>query len=630
MQDPYGAFRRDLVSSLRLSAQAARKLAPVSGPSGQTTQVDPVDYVPLDTSGVGDFPWEWNNLGTFNAETWNFLNTIASKTSRGAIRLTAGFTTWYFNIISATAYLWTDKDQADVNKHLIAARMAQGQLINTYQSMFAPISPADKQTAATALGASTVSNLTYVVDYQIAFRWSGREAAGLPPLTASEIRSGPLASLFAHAPTNAQQTFLPTLKAALGHEQDWARQIDRLWNLSRSIRDAAANTQAPDVANHSGMYTVDRTGNTVVRHSFAVSPPVEDIRSQLSSSATIEVTFSAKRTAKGQTVVNMAGKPAASVPAGVVSVAPNKGAARDLFAHDGSGDRAEVKIIYHGPAEITVAATPFAQADPDTTTGWYFEHPIVQAATNQALNVPRGYHFQIPVGGGHGLGANVGTVQKLLVCRAVTLQVVYPKGDLGRLSKSVPTGSKTSASLMGEVHLKSSAHQSVKTQVQTDQKSGAPSLVLTAGPPGDADTPGPRAHVIGARVTHPFPKIATALQKARPPPPTPHSGAQFGLEGGAVAAPATGGALVALYERAFGDITPAQLAAVQAPDPLAFVLHHVLGLDWSGRGRANKPALTLAEMRGARNLRSLFPEMPLAGAEVLTELHAYLSASNPP
>ena len=623
MQDPYGAFRRDLVSSLRLSTQAARKLAP----SGQANPLDPVDYVPLDTSGVGDFPWEWNNMGTFSAETWAYLNTIASRTDKGAIRLTGGFSTWYYNIISATAYLWTDQDKADVNTRLAAARTAQGQMISAYQSMFAPISPADRQTAATALGLTTVSNLTYVVDYQIAYRWSGYEAAGKPPLTASEIRASPLASLFVHAPPNAQAALQPSLQAALSHEAAWATTVDRLWNLSRFIRDAADSTASPALTNQSGMYTVDRNGNTDVRHSFAVSPAVEDIRAHLSSSATIQVTFSARRTAQGDTIVNMPGKSGAVVPAEVVSMTSSKGTPRDLFAHDGAGDRAEVRITYHGPAEITVAATPFAPSGAEKTTGWYYEHPIVEAATNKVKNVPAGYHFQIPVAGGHGLGAHVGTLQKLLVCRAVTLEVIYPNGDLTRLSKSAPTGTSTGASLMGEMHLQASSHQSVSTQVQTDKQTGAPTLVLKAGPPGSADTPGPLAHVIGARITHPFPKVAPALQKA----PSMHqfstSTAQIGLEGGATTRPATGDALVALYERTFGDITAAQLKAAKATTNLGFVLHHVLGRAWSGRGRAGKPALSVADMRAARNLRSLFPEMPLEGAEVLTELHTYLSST---
>lgn len=285
-----------------------------------------------------------------------------------------------------------------------------------------------------------------------------------------------------------------------------------------------------------------------------------------------------------------------------------------------------MRITYHGPAEITVAATPFAPSGAEKTTGWYYEHPIVEAATNKVKNVPAGYHFQIPVAGGHGLGPHVGTLQKLLVCRAVTLEVIYPNGDLTRLSKSAPTGKSTGASLMGEMHLQASSHQSVSTQVQTDKQTGAPSLVLKAGPPGSADTPGPLAHVIGACITHPFPKVAPALKKTSSVRPFVKPNAQIGLESGAIAKPATGDALVALFEKDFGDITPAQLTGVKASDKLGFVLHHVLGLEWSGRGPDGKPALTVTEMRKAHNLRGLFPQMPFEGAGVLTELHSYLSS----
>ena len=126
MQDPYSAFRRDLVSSLRLSAQATRKVAAGRGGGGMapTAHVDPVDYIPIDTSGVGEFPWQWNTFGTFNADTWTFLNTIAMVSDQGVLHLTGGLTTWYYNVISATAYLWTDADRTAITKHIANSNAA--------------------------------------------------------------------------------------------------------------------------------------------------------------------------------------------------------------------------------------------------------------------------------------------------------------------------------------------------------------------------------------------------------------------------------------------------------------------------------------------------------------------------
>lgn len=618
MPDPYHAFRQDLVSSLRQSAQAARAPTKPGLLGAPPPQLDPADYIPVDTSGVGEFPWEWDNLGTFNANTWTFLNTTATKSDQGFVQLKAGLTTWYFNIINATAYLWTDADRATLNTHLSAAQQAQEQMISDYQSMFTPISPADKQTAAAALGLSAVSNLTYVVDYQIAYRWSGHEAAGLPPLSASDIRAAQLDTLFAKAPPKAKQALLPSLRAALKHEEDWATHIDRLWNTSRAIREAVDNTHQPDVTNQSGMYTVDLSGNTIVRHSFAVAPSVSDIRTKLSSPHTMQVSFSANRTAQGDTVVAMTGSTPSQVPEAVIATQDGKGTNKTLFAHDGTGDRAEVTITYHGPAEITVTATPFGQKN---ATGWFYEHPITEAATNQARNISTGYQFQIPISTVQGGSTGAGLLQKLLVCRQVTLAVVYPNGDLQRLSQSVPTGAGVSATLMGELHLKHSPDHPVTAQVQLDQATGAPSLVMTAGPPGTAGTPGPLAHVIGARVNHPFPQIAPAIRHGTP---ELHLLATNALTAAPESTPVN--ALVTAYERIFGPIPASQLSATGSATKEAFITDHVLGAEWSGQQKAGKPALTLTRMRAARNLRSLFPDMPLAGAALLTELHSYLGS----
>ncbi|MBY5934720.1 hypothetical protein KUV51_17060 [Tateyamaria omphalii] len=617
MQDPYGAFRRDLMSSLRLSGQAARQVARGRASAIPNAQFDPAEYVPVDTSGVGEFPWQWDNFGTFNAQTWNFLNTVAAKTDTGALHLTGGLTTWYYNIISATAYLWTDDDKTDVAKQLSNARSAQSQLIQDYQSLFAPVSPADRQAAASALGVSAASTLVYIVDYQIGYVWSGRQASGMPPLTASQIRAADLGSLFANAPGAAKSTMLPGLQAALQYERAWATQVDLLWNRSRSIRDAAENTGVPDVANQSGMYTVDRSGANVVRHSFSVKPSVNDIQTALSSSHTMEMSFSVQDSGAGDAIVSVPGKTAARVPRSVLAVTPHKGVARDVLSHDGAGDRADVRVTYHGPVEITVGATPFAQ---ERATGWYYEYPIVEAAMNQAQGKSAGYQFQLPVGAAQFGATGVGTLQKLLVCRSVTLEVAYPNGDAARLANSAPTGAGAKATLLGNMHIAASSKHAAVAQVRTDAGTGTPSLVLNVGESGAGGTPGSLAHVIGARISRPFPTVAPAVQSAIVAPML------FAMPLSKAAPPAPASvALVQSYERLFGPVTSARMKKAGAQTPLAYILHHVLGSEWSGTAARHMPPLTMQQMRAARQLRLLFPEMPLEGAEVLTELHAYLS-----
>lgn len=85
--------------------------------------------------------------------------------------------------------------------------------------------------------------------------------------------------------------------------------------------------------------------------------------------------------------------------------------------------------------------------------------------------------------------------------------------------------------------------------------------------------------------------------------------------------------MVATYERIFGAISAAQTGPLGSGRKADFILRQVLGADWSGRESAGQPPLSLDDMRAARNLRSLFPDMSFEGAALLTELHAYLAAT---
>ncbi|KIC48175.1 hypothetical protein RA29_16585 [Tateyamaria sp. ANG-S1] len=605
---------------MRLSSPAAQHIqgGPQNGKQKKTAPTPP-EFMPVDTSGVGEFPWQWNNMGTFNAQTWAFLNTFAARAPSGMLRLIPGLTTWYYNLISATAYVWTKDDRARIDTHLKDARAAQSQLIQAYQSMVSPISPADKQTAATALGLNAASTLIYVVDYQIAYIWSGRKDSGLAPLTVSEIRATPMDSLFTGAPAAVRKVLKPLLEAAFQNEEAWAAEIDSLWNMGRAIRHAADNTFAPGVANDSGMYTIDRSGVTDVRHSFTVAPSTVEIENTLSSSKTITQSLSMRDAGSGSALVSVDGAQAARVPQSVVKLRAHKGAPKDVLAHDGAGDRAEVRITYHGPAEITVSAQAFA---PTHGTGWYLEAPITQAARNQSGTTKTGYQFQLPVDTAQLQAAEMSLLQRLLVCRAITFEVVYPNGDPTRLAKSIPTGPGSSATLMGDVHVSANSKHAAKAAMQTDTQTGAPSLVLKLGEDAAGGAPGPLAFVIGAQVHRPFPTLDPAMRRkakfqqllALPPNAAPV----------ATEHTSPGDALVAVYEGIFGTITSAQLQHAGVKTALDYVLTYVLGTQWSGTAARHAPPLTVAQMRSALMLRALFPEMPLEGADLLTELHAFL------
>jgi hypothetical protein len=85
--------------------------------------------------------------------------------------------------------------------------------------------------------------------------------------------------------------------------------------------------------------------------------------------------------------------------------------------------------------------------------------------------------------------------------------------------------------------------------------------------------------------------------------------------------------IISDYQTTFGTITSDDLRTAAVPTKQDYVISHVLGSQWSGRG-AEKP-LSYREMANARNLKALLPKMPAAGDQVVTDVTIYLNLMQP-
>jgi hypothetical protein len=203
------------------------------------------------------------------------------------------------------------------------------------------------------------------------------------------------------------------------------------------------------------------------------------------------------------------------------------------------------------------------------------------------------------------------------------VQVLCPKGDAQRLKASVPIGLKVSATLLDGINVTGGPRQSHVITLENDPKRGTPIIVLKTEDGGQTGTPGPFAHVIGAQIYGPSVgdgspskrKRSMKMKHFNPPGTTLHHATPEGSRKN----------IVTVYERIFGPISQDQISSTQFSTKSEFIEIHVIGGEWSGRLKAILPPLALSEMRLAHNLLSLFPDMPLEGAEVLTELQEYLS-----
>jgi hypothetical protein len=617
MQDHYHALKKDLISALNLSMPKAQSGLSTILKSATPRLQESKKYTPVISSGLDKFPWQWSQLGTFNAATWDFLNHIATS-EQNFISLTPGLTTWYYNVISATAYLWTDEDRATIDSLLADSSRYQNDIISGYFTIFKTIDPLEKKTAAAALGLEAINGLTYIVEYLIGFQWSGRQAAGLTPLSAAELRETNLDALFIKAPQNAYKVLLVPMKKMFTYEKMWALKIDDLWNKSTSIRNAADNTHSPELSNESGMQVVAYDGVNAVRHSFKVSPSVNDIRAQLASKTTMKVTLSAQQSTQSDAIVSVRGAKSMRVPTSFLTLEHKSGMSKPLLLHDGTGDEALINLTYHGLAEITIKATAFSWQN---STGWYYESPLKQAAMNKAQNSFQGYQFQLPVS--YDLASGSGFLETLLICRAMTVEVVCPKGNFERLAQNIPTGSSVSATLFDTVKLKGAPAQPLIATIAKHKSSGAPSIILTSVDEGLSNTPGPLAHVIGATIYQPCKDLSASIKQHSP------KTLKTAVATKSLIADTKRNqeqALVSVYEQVFGLIKPKQLIAAHASNKFNFIIEYIFGKEWSGCLKRNTAPVTVSAMQKARNLRELFPQMPIAGSKVMTKLHEYLSS----
>lgn len=619
MQDHYDALKKDLISALNLSMPQSQSHSSSLLKSAVPSLQKPKKYSPIISSGHDKFPWQWNKLGTFNAATWSFLNNIATYSAQDFISLTPGLTTWYYNVISSTAYLWTDEDHATIDSLLASSLRYQEDIISGYFAMFKAIDPLEKKAAALALGLDTINGLTYVVEYLIGFQWSGRQAAGLEPFSNAELRETNLDTLFVKAPKNAREVFLTPLKKMLAYERKWTLKIDALWNMSISIRNAADNTHAPALSNESGMQVVAHDGVNAIKHSFSVLPSVSEIREQLSSSTTMKVTLAAQQSTADDATVSMQSASSVRVPTSFLTLKHKSGRSKALLLHDGTGDKALINITYHGLAEITIKASAFSW---QKATGWYYENPLTQAAMNRACNIELGYQFQLPVS--YDLTSGSGLLESLLICRAVTVEVICPNGDLEKLAKNISADSNVSATLFDSVKFEGSTEKPLIAKVTKHKITGAPSITLTSANVENSTILEPLAHIIGATLYQPDNVLSTPMkQKSSAKMLNVAAETKYLKPDSRINQEQM---LVSVYEQTFGLIQTKQLITAHVSTKFNFIIEYIFGQQWSGCIKNNVAPITITAMRKAKNLRDLFPQMPVAGSNVITKLHEYISS----
>ena len=111
------------------------------------------NWTPLDSAGMGDLFWYWNNAAIFNTDTWNQFNNVMQFNTDGYLQTTDGATlnTALFNLYLAMSYQLTSADQTKLNDANAKAQGILNTVVGDYTSMFGAIPPENSATATAKL-----------------------------------------------------------------------------------------------------------------------------------------------------------------------------------------------------------------------------------------------------------------------------------------------------------------------------------------------------------------------------------------------------------------------------------------------------------------------------------------------
>lgn len=384
-----------LIAALRWAAGASAQEGPASGSrygpvaalSKAIAGLCPTQCIPIETSGLGNFPWFYQDANqVFNADTLDFVSArVMPGPLDGTASLSAagGYINAYAQVIAKLSYTLGSADQLRVHATAAASAKAAKATVATYEAIFGVITPADLDLARRACGSEAIqTNIDYVISYIMGSVWSGRGVAGMQPLTTAELSaSGNLMGLLPLTPRKGDPVVALAgdyLSASQATSDIWSEVQAASWKINRLNQ----NTGFPTGGN-GGMVTVNpQTGavSTAYQPGYGIPRAVADISRDLND------------------------------PARVLRV--------DISSRSSSGTPQDYVLEFLGYTYVPIVPATWQAASGD---GWYAGAPIAEATANANQDVT-GYKFVYSPSynmGNLAEGGNLGRLTGLLICKDI-------------------------------------------------------------------------------------------------------------------------------------------------------------------------------------------------------------------
>ena len=138
-------------------------------------------------AGVGDFPWFWNEVGIFNRATFAFINHCLRVDDNDWFSFDNLLTNTYLDLLRSIHYRRTTAQAQGIQAALSRVQMLEEQLLDTFRATEGVITPALRQEAAREMGWAHLTSIGFVLNYQTAWIWSRKKAAGEAPLNRKQL-----------------------------------------------------------------------------------------------------------------------------------------------------------------------------------------------------------------------------------------------------------------------------------------------------------------------------------------------------------------------------------------------------------------------------------------------------------
>ncbi|WP_148699379.1 hypothetical protein [Candidatus Nitrososphaera evergladensis] len=553
MQPPsMSKIQKDLQASA-VEIDGSRRYLAATGGGAMASQIlpEPAHYIPIDSTGVGCFPWYWQLPDGFNKLTYDYLDNVVRTTEQGLLALSPSFSTRYLDLLNTIDYVWSTKEVKELEGLIGEIHSLEQEIVSKYEDdgdnnsnnsgggFGEIIYEAELEEAAKEMRLPVMTKIAYVLNYKLGYVWSGRRSQKLAPMNSKDLyETTDLSPLFLQAPPRALDIFSKPLANLFQLYRKWASTLGCLCEKSSLVQLALQNNCRPKLGN-GGIVIVHPDGNKSISVGYRVLQPVNQVAKSLNDPAnTLEMQISVEElnAEGGEVKVSVNKKPPLIVPGPIMQLEFREhNRIYHTFSFDGTCSQAIIKKTFFGPTVIDVQPFVFK---PESQSGWLYLEPIRKAVENLKAgddddndndNDKEGYRFVLPPACDFNPGGDFGLIGSLFVCREITIEIMYPQGDLKSLSSSFPTDAAAAlnVNLFGDIRIGSRGRRPLVARLSKDEQTGAPTIILALAP---ETVPVPLAeqlaYVIGGRVFYPGAFSAARCRKSMQDQMSPSSSSQ--------------------------------------------------------------------------------------------------------